>query len=113
MYVRTVGIKKVPIYRPYNRTGNTVPFPFIFHAVIVLVCFQNVPVLSQGQPVRPSERPGRRNLTRLVINSAGRLAAVRMIVTELERELPSTVIEQQKESWQFSVHMVGGIAPRS
>ena len=25
-----------------------------------------------------------------------------MIVTELERELPSMVIEQQKELWQFS-----------
>ena len=25
----TVGVKKVPIYRPYNGTGNSVPFPFV------------------------------------------------------------------------------------
>ena len=38
-----------------------VPFPFNFRAVGVLVRFQTVPVLSQGQLVRSSERPGRRN----------------------------------------------------
>ena len=57
----TVGIKKVPIYRPYNGTGNSVPFPFNFRAVAVLVRFQTVPVLSHGQPVRSGERPVRRN----------------------------------------------------
>ena len=36
----------------YNGTGNSVPFPFNFRAVAVLVRFQTVPVLSQGQPVR-------------------------------------------------------------
>ena len=56
-----VGVKKVPIYRPYNGTGNIVPFPFNFRAVAVLVCFQTIPVLFQGQPVRSSEWPGRRN----------------------------------------------------
>ena len=44
--------KKVPIYRPYNGTGDSVPFPFNFRAVAVLVRFQTVPVLSHGQPVR-------------------------------------------------------------
>ena len=57
--------KKVPIYRPYNGMGNIVPFPFRsrfnFRAVAVLVHFQTVPVLSQGQLVRSSERPGCQN----------------------------------------------------
>ena len=34
-YACTVGVKKVSIYRPYNRTGNPVPFPFNFSAVAV------------------------------------------------------------------------------
>ena len=59
--VYTVGVKKVPIYRPYNGTGKTVPFPFNFRAVAVLVRFQTVPVFSQGQLVRSGERPGRFN----------------------------------------------------
>ena len=53
--------KKVPISRPYNGTGNPVPFPFNFRAVAVLVRFQTVSVLSHGQPVRSGERPVRRN----------------------------------------------------
>ena len=53
--------KKVPIYRPYNGTGNSVTFPFNFRAVAVFVRFQTVPVLSHGQPVRSGERPVRRN----------------------------------------------------
>ena len=53
--------KKVPISRPYNGTGNPVPFPFRSRAVAVLVRFQTVPVLSHGQPVRSGERPVRRN----------------------------------------------------
>ena len=57
--------KKVPIYRPYNGTGNSVLFPFNFRVVAVLVRFQTVPVLSQGQPVRSGERPVRRS----VVNS--------------------------------------------
>ena len=61
MGLHTVGVKKVPIYRPYNGTGNSVPFPFNFRAVAVLVRFQTVPVLSQGQPVRSGERPVQRN----------------------------------------------------
>ena len=48
---------KVPIYRPYNGTGNSVLFPFNFRAVVVLVHFQTIPILSQGQPVRSAERP--------------------------------------------------------
>ena len=43
--------KKVPISRPYNGTGISVPFPFNFRAVAVLVRFQTVPVLSHGQLV--------------------------------------------------------------
>ena len=46
--------KKVPIYRPYNGTGNSVTFPFNIRAVAVLVRFQTVPVHS-------GERPGLRN----------------------------------------------------
>ena len=38
-----------------------VPFPFNFLAVDVLVCFQTIPVLFEGQLVRSSERPGQRN----------------------------------------------------
>ena len=38
-----------------------VPFPFNFRAVDVLVRFETVPVLSQGQLVRSSERPGWQN----------------------------------------------------
>ena len=53
--------KKVPIYHPYNGTGNSVPFPFNFRAVAVLVRFQTVPVLSHGQPVHSGEQPVRRN----------------------------------------------------
>ena len=43
--IHTVGVKKVPIYRPYNGTGNTVPFPFPFNfrAVAILGHFQTVP----------------------------------------------------------------------
>ena len=58
--------KKFAIYRPYNGTGNSVPFPFNFREVAVLVRFQTVSH------------------------------------TELERELPSMVIEQQNGSRQFS-----------
>ena len=47
--------KKVPIYRPYNGTGNSVPFLFNFRAVAVFVRFQTVPVLSHGQPVRSGD----------------------------------------------------------
>ena len=61
IYARTVGVKKVHIYRPYNGMGNSIPFLFNFHAVAVLVRFQTVPVLSQGQPVRSGERPRRCN----------------------------------------------------
>ena len=35
---------------------GALPFPLNFRGVAVLVCFQTVPVLSQGQPVRSSER---------------------------------------------------------
>ena len=47
--------KEVSIYRPYNGTGipchfRSVPFQVNFRAVAVLVCFQTIPVLSQGQP---------------------------------------------------------------
>ena len=54
--------KKVPIYRPDNGTGNTVSFMFrsrlISVRVAVLVRFQTVPILSQGQLVRSSLRLG-------------------------------------------------------
>ena len=51
--------KKKSIYRPYNGTGNTVPFPF--RVVAVLVHFQTIPILSQGQFIRSSVRPGQQN----------------------------------------------------
>ena len=61
-YMYTVGVKKFfNIYRPYNWTGNSVPFPFNFRAVAVLVRFQTVPVLSHGHPVFSGEWPVRRN----------------------------------------------------
>ena len=40
-----VGIKKVPIYRPYNGTGNFVPFPF--HSRLISV---RLPFLSVFKP---------------------------------------------------------------
>ena len=48
----TFGVKKVPVYRPYNGMGNIVPFPFPFNFRVfaVLVHFQTVLVLFQGQP---------------------------------------------------------------
>ena len=33
--------KKVPIYGPYNGTGNPVPFPFRFHLISVWLPFSN------------------------------------------------------------------------
>ena len=39
--------KKVPISRPYNGTGNPVPFPFNFRAVAVLKPF---PFCPTGSP---------------------------------------------------------------
>ena len=73
--------KKVPISRPYNGTGNSVPFPFNFRAVAVLVRFQTIPVLSHGQPVRSGERPGpygviKRAQSLIAVINAGRLATV-------------------------------------
>ena len=71
--------KKVAISRPYNGTGNPVPFPFNFHAVAVLVRFQTVPVLSHGQPVRSGERPVgviKHAQSLIAVISAGRLATV-------------------------------------
>ena len=41
----TVGVKKVTIYRPYNGTGNTVPFPF--HSRLISV---RLPFLSVFKP---------------------------------------------------------------
>ena len=57
----TVGVKKNCIYRPYNGKGNTMPFPFNFRAVTVLVHFQTIPILSQGQLICSSLRPGQQN----------------------------------------------------
>ena len=46
--------KKVPIYRPDKGTGNTVSFTFRSHLisvrVAVLVHFQTILVLFEGQP---------------------------------------------------------------
>ena len=60
-----VGVKKsshLPfVQRDRQYRVVSVPFPFNFRAVAVLVRFQTVPVLSQVQPVRSSERPGWRN----------------------------------------------------
>ena len=102
-----IGVKKsshLPsLQRNWQYRSISVLFPFNFRAVAILVRFQTVPILSQGQLVRSSERPGWRNYMRLVINSAGRLTAgSSVIVTELECELPSTVIEQENGSRQFS-----------
>ena len=79
-----VGVKKIPIYLPYNGTGNTVPFPFVCHLIS-----GRLPFLSVFKPF-PFCPKGRKDLGSSVI------------VTELERELPSTVIEQQNGSRQFS-----------
>ena len=38
----SVGIKKVPIYLPYNGTGNTVPFPFRSRLISVRLPFLSV-----------------------------------------------------------------------
>ena len=61
----TVGVKKSSHLPSVQWNGQyravSIPFPFNFRAVAVLVRFQTVPDLSQGQPVRSSERPGRRN----------------------------------------------------
>ena len=40
--VCTVGVKKVPIYRPYNGTGNSVPFPFCSRLISVQLPFLSV-----------------------------------------------------------------------
>ena len=37
-----VGIKKVPIYRPYNGTGNSVTFPFRSRLISVRLPFLSV-----------------------------------------------------------------------
>ena len=37
-----VGVKKVTIYRPYNGTGNTVPFPFHSRLISVRLLFLSV-----------------------------------------------------------------------
>ena len=60
-YSYMVGIKKKFPFT-VRTTGRVIPlFLFNFRAVAVLVHFQTVPVLSEGQPVRSGERPGRRN----------------------------------------------------
>ena len=50
--VRMVGVKKsshLPsVQRDRQYRAVSVPFPFNFHAVAVIVRFQTVPVLSQG-----------------------------------------------------------------
>ena len=54
--------KKFPICRPYNGTGNTVPFPFRSRLNSVLLVFLSVFNRFRfvpGQLVRSSERPGR------------------------------------------------------
>ena len=62
---RRVGVKKsshLPsVQRDRQYHAVSAPFPFNFRAVAVLVRFQTIPILSQGQPVRSSERPGQRN----------------------------------------------------
>ena len=37
-----VGVKKVPIYRPYNGTSNSVPFPFRSRLISVRLLFLSV-----------------------------------------------------------------------
>ena len=54
-YVCTVGVQKIPIYRPYNGMGNIVPFlfPFNYRAVAVFVRFQTIPfVLRAARPFK-------------------------------------------------------------
>ena len=48
----TIGIKKVPIYRLYNGTGNTVPFPFRLISVRLpfLSVFKTFPFCPKGSP---------------------------------------------------------------
>ena len=54
-----VGVKKsshlTSVQRDRQYCSVPIPFPFNFCAVAVLVRFQTVPVLSQGQPVHSSE----------------------------------------------------------
>ena len=49
-----VGIKKVSIYRLYNRTGNTVPFSFHSRLISVRLLFLSVfkpfPFCPKGSP---------------------------------------------------------------
>ena len=63
--IHTVGVKKSSHLPSVQWDGQyravSVPFPFNFRAVAVLVRLQTVPILSQEQPVRSGERPGRRN----------------------------------------------------
>ena len=80
-YVYKYGRRKKSSHLPFVQQDGqyraiSVPFPFNFCAVAVLVRFQTVPVLSQGQPVRSSEQPGWRNynynlLLLLLLNALG------------------------------------------
>ena len=61
--VHTYGRRQKKFPFTVRTTGRALPFRFPFNsrAVAVLVRFQTVPVLSQGQLVRSGERPGRHN----------------------------------------------------
>ena len=72
----TVGIKKVPISRPYNGTGNPVPFPFNFRAVAVLKRFPFCPTGSPSVLVNGPYGVIKHAQSLIAVISAGRLATV-------------------------------------
>ena len=80
-HTHTVGVKKkVPIYRPYNGTGNSVPFPFRSRLISVRLPFLSVfkpfPFCSTGSPsvLVNSVIKHAQSLIAVTCISAGRLA---------------------------------------
>ena len=71
----TVVVKKSSHLPSVQRDGqyraNSVPFPFNFHVVAVLVHFQTVPVLFQGQPSVLVNGPDVKMKRACSFNSAG------------------------------------------
>ena len=74
--VCTVGINKIPIYCPYNGTGNSVPFPFHSRLISVrlpfLSVFKPLPFCPTGSPYGVIKH----TQSLIVVISAGRLATV-------------------------------------
>ena len=68
--------KKVHISRPYNGTGNPVPFPFNFRAVAVLKPFPFCPTGSPSVLVNGPYVVIKHAQSLIAVISAGRLATV-------------------------------------